>query len=55
MHSLQKVLSSAYDQGCNEEFQKAMKNYFQGNATKDEALDMFKKAIVEKYPDVTAD
>ena len=46
---------SAYDQGCNEEFQKAMKNYFQGNATKDEALDMFKKAIVEKYPDVTAD
>ncbi|MBE5916903.1 MAG: carbohydrate ABC transporter substrate-binding protein [Pseudobutyrivibrio ruminis] len=46
---------SAYDQGCNEEFQKAMKNYFQGNATKDEALDMFKKAIVEKYPEVTAD
>ena len=46
---------SAYDQGCNEEFQKAMKNYFQGNATKDEALDMFKKAIVEKYPDVTAE
>ena len=43
---------SAYDQGCNEEFQKAMKNYFDGNATKEEALDMFKKAIVEKYPDV---
>jgi len=46
---------SAYDQGCNEEFQNAMKNYFEGNATKDEALDMFKKAIVEKYPDVTAE
>ena len=46
---------SAYDQGCNEEFQKAMKNYFQGNATKDEALDMFKKAVGEKYPDVTVE
>ena len=46
---------SAYDQGCNEEIQKAAKNYFQGNATKDEALDMFKKAIVEKYPELTAD
>ena len=30
---------SAYDQGCNEEFQKAMKNYFEGKATKDEALE----------------
>lgn len=46
---------SAYDQGCNEEFQKAMKNYFDGNATLDEALAMFKKAIVEKYPDVVAE
>ena len=24
---------SAYDQGCNEEFQRAMNNYFEGNAT----------------------
>ena len=40
----------AYDQGCNEEFQGAMRNYFQGNATKEEALDLFKKAIVERYP-----
>ncbi|SHI71966.1 ABC transporter substrate-binding protein [Pseudobutyrivibrio xylanivorans] len=46
---------SAYDQGCNEELQKAAKNYFQGNATKEEALDMFKKAIVEKYPELTAE
>ncbi|MCR5580475.1 MAG: carbohydrate ABC transporter substrate-binding protein [Pseudobutyrivibrio sp.] len=44
---------SPYDQGCNEEFQKAMKNYFEGNATKDEALDMFKKAVGEKYPELT--
>ncbi|MCM1326777.1 MAG: ABC transporter substrate-binding protein [Bacteroidales bacterium] len=43
---------SAYDQGCNEEFQNAMKNYFDGNATYDEALDLFYKAIGEKYPDL---
>ena len=46
---------SPYDQGCNEEFQSAMKNYFDGNATYDEALDQFKKAIVEKYPDLTVE
>lgn len=44
---------SKYDQGCNEEFQKAMKNYFEGNATLDEALDLFYKAVVEKYPELT--
>lgn len=44
---------SDYDQGCNEEFQKAMKNYFEGNATLDEAMDMFYKAAVEKYPNLT--
>lgn len=44
---------SIYDQGCNEEFQKAMKNYFEGNATLDEALDLFYKAVEEKYPELT--
>ena len=44
---------SAYDQGCNEEFQNAMKNYFEGNATYDEALDLFYKAVVEKYPELS--
>lgn len=44
---------SIYDQGCNEEFQNAMKNYFDGNATLDEALDLFYKAVVEKYPELT--
>lgn len=44
---------SAYDQGCNEEFQNAMRNYFEGNATLDEALDLFYTAIVEKYPELT--
>lgn len=43
---------SAYDQGCNEEFQNAMKNYFDGNASKEEALELFYKAISEKYPAV---
>ncbi len=44
---------SAYDQGCNEEFQKAMKNYFEGNATLDEALDLFYKGVMEKYPELS--
>lgn len=44
---------SAYDQGCNEEFQNAMRNYFEGNATLDEALELFYKSVVEKYPDLT--
>ena len=32
-----------------------MKNFFDGNASYDEALDQFKKAIVEKYPELTVD
>lgn len=44
---------SNYDQGCTEEFQNAMKNYFEGNASLDDALDLFYKAVVEKYPDLT--
>lgn len=44
---------SAYDQGCNEEFQKAMKNYFEGKATKEEALELFYKGVTEKYPELT--
>ena len=44
---------SIYDQGCNEEFQNSMKNYFEGNATYEEALDLFYKAVVEKYPELS--
>ncbi|MCD7824633.1 MAG: ABC transporter substrate-binding protein [Clostridiaceae bacterium] len=44
---------SSYDQGCNEEFQNAMKDYFEGNATLDEAKEQFYKAVVEKYPELT--
>ena len=43
---------SAYDQGCNEELQRAMKNYFEGNASYDEAYEQFTKAIGEKYPEL---
>lgn len=43
---------SDYDQGCNEEFQDAMKNYFDGNASYDEALAQFYTAIKEKYPEL---
>ncbi|MCR4909579.1 MAG: ABC transporter substrate-binding protein [Lachnospiraceae bacterium] len=46
---------SYYDQGCNEEFQHAMKNYFEGNATKEEAVDLFYKAVKKRYPELTTD
>ena len=44
---------SNYDQGCNESFQQAMKEYFEGNATYDEALELFYKSVTEKYPELT--
>jgi len=44
---------SPYDQGCNEEFQNAMKNYFEDSATEEEALELFYKAVTEKYPELT--
>ena len=44
---------SPYDQGCNEEFQAAMKNYFEGNASKDDALNQFYTAVEEKYPELS--
>lgn len=45
--------TSAYDQGCTEEFQSAMKNYFDGNASYEEALQLFYTGIQEKYPELT--
>lgn len=44
---------SPYDQGCNEEYQQSMKNYFDGNASYDEALDQFKQGVAEKYPELS--
>lgn len=46
---------SAYDQGCNEEFQTAMKDYFNGKQTYDEAIAAFKTAVQEKYPSITVE
>lgn len=46
---------SIYDQGCNESYQLAMKNFFNGNASYDDALKEFKSAIEEKYPELTVD
>lgn len=44
---------SSYDSGCNAEFQTAMTNYFEGNATLEEALQLFYTAVTEKYPELT--
>ncbi|MCR5177471.1 MAG: ABC transporter substrate-binding protein [Lachnospiraceae bacterium] len=45
---------SEYDQGCNEEFQHAMKNYFDGNAaTYEDALALFYQGVKEKYPELS--
>jgi hypothetical protein len=46
---------TAYDQGCNEEFQAAMSDYFAGNYSYDEAIAAFKTAIQEKYPSLTVE
>ena len=35
------------------EFQNALKGYFEGSATLDEALDQFYKAAEEKYPELS--
>lgn len=43
---------SAYDQGCNEEFQTAMKDYYEGTVTLEVALENFKKGVGEKYPEL---
>ena len=43
---------SEYDQACVEEYQNAMKNFFDGNATYDEAEAQFRKAVGEKHPEL---
>ena len=44
---------SNYDSGCNIDFQSAITNYFEGNATLDEALDLFYQSATERYPELT--
>ncbi len=41
-----------YDQGCVEEFQNAMKDYFDGNCDYDTALATFNEKVGVKYPDL---
>jgi hypothetical protein len=43
-----------YDQGCNEAFQKCMKDYFLGNKTYEEAYEDFVKEVIIKYPELEA-
>ncbi len=44
---------SAYDQGCNEKFQAAFKDYFDGNVDIDTAKANFETSITELYPELT--
>ena len=44
---------SGYDQGMNEEFQEAFKDYFDGVVSKSEALDNFYTSVMEKYPNLS--
>lgn len=46
---------SAYDQGCNEKFQAAMKSYFDGSSTYEQALEAFKKEITALYSNLSMD
>ena len=47
---------SAYDQGCNEKFQAAMKDYFTGKTgSYEEALEAFKKSISALYGNLKTD
>lgn len=47
--------NTIYDQTGAEEFQNAMKNYFEGNQELDEAITAFKKAMKEKHPELDID
>ncbi|MBQ8039737.1 MAG: carbohydrate ABC transporter substrate-binding protein, partial [Lachnospiraceae bacterium] len=44
--------ATGYDQTCTEAFQNAMKNYFIGEATYEEAISLFEKAVIEKHPEL---
>jgi multiple sugar transport system substrate-binding protein len=44
---------SPYDQGMTEQFQNAFHDYFNGNISKEEALENFYTAILELYPNLS--
>jgi hypothetical protein len=41
---------SKYDQGMNESIQAAMKDYFDGKVSEEEAWNLFYTSVQEKYP-----
>ena len=45
--------AGAYDQGCNESFQAAFKDYFTGAIDLDSAKANFETSVMEKYPELT--
>jgi hypothetical protein len=51
--SINKNTISKYDQGMSENIQAAMKDYFEGTYSYDEAIEAFKTAVGEKYPNLT--
>ncbi len=44
---------TAYDQGCVEQLQGAMKDYYDGNAEKEAAIENYYKAVETLYPELT--
>lgn len=51
--SIDKSNMSMYDQGMTEKLQAAMKDYFVGSITEDEAWNNFYTAVLEIYPNLT--
>ena len=47
--------TSAYDQGCAEQIQAAMKSYFSGDQSIDDALKSFQDNISTLYPNITVE
>ena len=50
--SIEIKYATIYDQGCNEAFQAAMKDYFEGTVDKATALQNFADSVAEKYPNL---
>lgn len=44
--------TTSYDQTCNEEFQSAMKDYFEGNTDYDAAVKTFEEKVKTKHPEL---
>jgi len=44
--------ATAYDEVCNEEFQNAMRYYLDGTMEYEDALELFYRRVMEKYPEL---